>query len=63
MPEGNGDAIQKIPNGNNKDSSSSATKPSKSCVCPKCGTLITIQIETPCYKRSCPKCETRMLSL
>ena len=48
---------------NNKDSISLPTKPSKPCVCPRCGKLVPSLVETPCYKRCCPKCESKMLSL
>lgn len=41
----------------------SRSGPSKLCVCPKCGTLVSHQTETPCYKMSCPKCGLKMLSM
>jgi hypothetical protein len=63
MSKGNGEDILKRNEEKKMDSSPIAIKPSKPCICPKCGKLVPSQMETPCYKRSCPKCESKMLSL
>ena len=63
MSEGNGEVTSKRIREDKMESSSTTTKPSKPCVCPRCGKLVQSQVETPCYKRSCPKCGSRMLSL
>jgi PHP family Zn ribbon phosphoesterase len=34
--------------------------PRTSCICPACGTKITVQAEMPCYLFSCPRCGTAM---
>ena len=45
------------------EENNSRSGPSKLCVCPKCGTLLSHQMETPCYKLSCSKCGSKMLSM
>jgi hypothetical protein len=63
MPEKNGEVKSESTEEAKIGNGSIATKSSKPCVCPRCGKLVPSQIETPCYKRCCPKCESKMLSL
>ena len=63
MSKGNGEVTSKSTKEDKMDDSSTTTKPSNPCFCPNCSNLVAGQPETPCYKRSCPKCGTKMLGL
>jgi len=46
-----------------REGNNSRPEQNKLCVCPKCGALLSHRMDIPCYKLSCSKCGSKMLSM